>query len=156
MKKTNIGWRDWRDLVRNLYHYYCRFLAYGFLAVGEQLAAAAIGASEIIGFWQAAVFILLATLDIGARDYHSATFVAGGEICRPADCGINMHSVCMMILRFWLDGNGITLGNISFTYLAIVRGVNLWRDYILVGKLVEPFIHNLISANRICAHQHVN
>lgn len=96
-------------------------LAYGFTAIGEQVTRAAFGAGDVIAFGKR-VFIFLAAR-ILVRDIIYSPFLKllGKYIIIPIAALYALGFLPGLVT--WLGATNISLGNISFSLLAIIRGV---------------------------------
>ena len=119
-------------------------VAYAVLAAGEATAAATFGASEVIGFGKR-LFILWATW-ILVRDIVKPPLLllvfkyAALPIAALYAIGLLDES------QEWLGSNGVELGNISFTYLAIIRGLIFGAVLFWLGRWSNDHSANYIRA----------
>ncbi|MEM7243335.1 MAG: mechanosensitive ion channel domain-containing protein [Pseudomonadota bacterium] len=119
-------------------------VAYAVLAAGEATAAATFGASEVIGFGKR-LFILWGTW-ILVRDIIKPPLLlmvfkyAALPIAALYTVGLLDES------QDWLGSNGVELGNISFTYLSIVRGLIFGAVLFWLGRWSNDHSANYIRA----------
>lgn len=95
--------------------------AYIMLGVSEQLAASTFGASEVIGFGKR-LFVLMATWILVQDIIYSPFLKLIGKYALLPIAALFALGLTEFA-TIWLGTNGVSLGNINFTFLAIVRGL---------------------------------
>ena len=143
---------SWLARLRRFLHKFMPLLlpvvAYAVLAAGEATAAATFGASEVIGFGKR-VFILWATW-ILVRDIVKPPLLL--LVFKYAVLPIAaLYAVGLLdLVQDWLGSNGVTLGNISFTYLSLIRGAIFGLVLFWLGRWSNDH-----SANYIRNHDEI-
>tara|TARA_R110002124_G_scaffold5436_11_gene34971 strand:+ start:3726 stop:5021 length:1296 start_codon:yes stop_codon:yes gene_type:complete len=96
-------------------------LAYIFLGLSEQIAQSSFGASEVIGFGKRIFMLWGAWIFVQKIIYSPFLKLLGKYAILPIAAVYTLGLLDPAMA--WLGSNGVSLGNINFTFLAIIRGV---------------------------------
>ena len=119
-------------------------LAYVFLGLSEQVAKSTFGASEVIGFGKRAFMMLGAWIFVQNIIYSPFLKLLGKYAILPIAA---IYTTGMLDpATTWLGSNGVSLGNISFTFLSIVRGLVFGGLLFWLGRWSNDQSTNYIRA----------
>lgn len=120
--------QDNRSLLATLRRFLHQFLplllpilAYVFLGLSEQVAKITFGAGEVLGFGKR-IFMMLGTWIFVQKIIYSPFLKMLGKYALLPIVAVYTTGL-LDPATAWLGANGISLGNISFTFLAIIRGL---------------------------------
>jgi small-conductance mechanosensitive channel len=119
-KQTNIIARS-RRFVLLFVPLILPLLAYVFAAVGEQISIAAFGSSLIIGFGKRLFMLLAARILVEKIIFDPFLKLLGKYLILPIAILYTFNLLDPMVI--WLGDFVITIGNIQFSLLAIIRGI---------------------------------
>jgi small-conductance mechanosensitive channel len=121
-------------------------LAYVFLGIGEQITLSTLGAGEVIGLGKR-LFILLGTYVLVHQIIYSPFLkVLGKYVALPLAALYTLDLIGPATI--WFGDTGITIGNISFSLLAIVRGLVFGGILFWLGRWSNDQSANYIRAQK--------
>lgn len=119
-------------------------MAYAFLGASEQIAKSTLGASEVIGFGKRLSLLLGAWILVRKIIYAPLLKLIGKYAILPIAL---LYAIGLLDpAAAWLGSNGVSLGNISFTYLSIIRGLIFGGLLFWLGQWSNDTSSNYIRA----------
>jgi small-conductance mechanosensitive channel len=121
-------------------------LAYVFLGIGEQITLSTLGAGEVIGFGKR-LFILLGAYTLVHQIVYSPFLKLLGKYVVLPVAALSAFGLVGPATE-WLGATGITVGNISFSLLAIVRGLVFGGILFWLGRWSNDQSANYIRSQK--------
>lgn len=121
-------------------------LAYIFTGIGEQITRTLFGSGAVIAFGKRVFIFLAARILVEKIIYDPFLKLLGKYVLLPASALYALGALDPMIA--WLGGIGISMGNISFSALAIIRGLVFGSVLFWLGRWSNDHSTNYIKSQQ--------